>query len=341
MSEELPENPKDRIRALFAARPELVRVRETLAGRGAHLVGGALRDLLMGLDPDELDIAIEGNAVALARELDPEATVHERFGTASIVLGGMPLDLAGTRTETYSRDGALPDVEPASIDEDLARRDFSVNAMALSLDGELRLRDPFDGVADIRARLLRVLHEDSLADDPTRALRAARYAARLGFEVEPLTLEQIRRAPLDSVSANRISSDLQRTALEPDPVPALGLLADWGLAAIDGDLGLVSAVAGMVDRGELTGISRADAVLGAARIRCGAFEADPAKLGRARERADATGELEIRGQDLLEAGVEPGPAVGAGLAAALEAKLAGEAEDRATQLRIALAAARG
>src|SRR5581483_12290539 len=103
-------------------------------------------------------------------------------------------DLARTRRESYSRPGALPDVEPAAVADDLARRDFTMNAMALRLTeppGELL--DPFGGVADIEARLVRVLHEGSFRDDATRMLRACRYAARFGFALEPVTLALLRR----------------------------------------------------------------------------------------------------------------------------------------------------
>src|SRR5690606_25329122 len=119
---------------------------------------------------------------ALAARLGATTAEHERFGTAKVVLEGHEVDLAGARRETYPEPGALPVVEPAdSIEQDLARRDFTINAMALSLDDPAEPIDPHGGAADLDAGLLRVLHPGSFADDPTRALRAARYAARFGF----------------------------------------------------------------------------------------------------------------------------------------------------------------
>ena len=130
---------------------------------------------------------------------------------------GRTVDVARARAESYPYPGALPEVRPAGIDEDLSRRDFSVNAMAVALSAPGELIDPHGGQEDLRRGLLRALHERSLADDPTRALRAARYAARLGLEPEPGTLDQIRAADLNSVSADRIEAERRRLAAEPEP----------------------------------------------------------------------------------------------------------------------------
>src|SRR5947208_15725938 len=133
------------------------------------LVGGAVRDLLLGRGTVDLDVAIEGDARAVARELagrlGGEAKEHERFGTATVRAGDLVVDLATTRRETYAEPGALPEVEPSSIEEDLARRDFTVNAMAMRLpDGEIL--DPHKGRADLEGRVIRVLHDRSFVDDP-------------------------------------------------------------------------------------------------------------------------------------------------------------------------------
>ena len=156
-----------------------------------------MRDLLLGREPHELDFVVEGDAVAVARRaaerLGGRVTVHDRFGTATVEAPDATFDLAGARRERYERPGALPDVElGASLREDLARRDFTVNAIALHLaDGELsRIRRPRRTCA---ARLLRVLHDGSFRDDPTRLLRLVRYGARLGFEPDPRTDELRRR----------------------------------------------------------------------------------------------------------------------------------------------------
>src|SRR5690606_1894726 len=119
-----------------------------------------------------------------------------RFMTAAVRAGEVAIDVATARRETYDYPGALPRVEPAAIEEDLGRRDFTVNAMALPLQGAPELLDPHGGLADLEAGTLRLLHEASVRDDPTRALRAARYAARLGFKLDPASEGQVRAARL-------------------------------------------------------------------------------------------------------------------------------------------------
>src|SRR4029077_7149472 len=171
----------------------------------------------------------------VARELGVEARVHGRFATATVASDGERLDFAATRSETYERPGALPRIEPASIEEDLGRRDFSVHAMALSLAPARgrRLLDPFGGREDLARRRLGILHARSFEDDPTRAYRAARYANRLGFSIEPGT----RRAPRDAVATGffeAISGDRRRRELrlmfsEPRPAGAVRQMARLGL----------------------------------------------------------------------------------------------------------------
>jgi len=158
----------------------------------AYLVGGAVRDLLLYRPGFDVDLAVVGDAEAfagaLAERLGGRVVTHGRFGTAVVHYGaGLHLDVATARTETYAAPGALPDVAPAdSIEEDLARRDFTINAMAVELpDGELV--DPFAGRSHLADRLVRVLHEDSFVDDPTRIFRAAQYEGRLGFRMDPKT----------------------------------------------------------------------------------------------------------------------------------------------------------
>ena len=152
-----------------------------------YVVGGAVRDLLLDREPRELDFVVEGDALAVARRVGDRVVAHERFGTATVSVPGATFDLASARRERYERPGALPEVElGATLREDLERRDFTVNAIALHLaDGELiwvpRAHE------DLDARRLRVLHDRSFIDDPTRLLRLVRYAARLGFEPEERT----------------------------------------------------------------------------------------------------------------------------------------------------------
>src|SRR3954463_3900940 len=184
---------------------------------GVYVGGGAVRDGWLGRTPHELDFVVEGDAVAVARRaaerLGGRVTVHERFGTATGQASDATFDLAGARRERYERPGALPDVElGASLPEDLARRDFTVNAIALHLaDGALTFHP--DARADLDARRLRVLHDSSFRDDPTRLLRMARYAARLGFDVEPhtdaLAAAAIAGGALDTVTGSRLGAELR------------------------------------------------------------------------------------------------------------------------------------
>lgn len=166
------------------------------------------------------------------------ARVHERFGTATVVpWAGGRLDLATARRETYEHDGALPRVAPGSIEEDLGRRDFTVNAMAIELSPARRPRllDPFGGGRDLAARRLRILHDRSPFDDPTRGFRAVRYANRLGFKIERRTASAVARAAaegaLGRVSGERIRRELQRIFSEPGRAAAVRGLTRLGLAS--------------------------------------------------------------------------------------------------------------
>lgn len=214
----------DRIRALPAGRPLIAAV-DNLPG--VHLVGGAVRDLLLGGVPFDLDLVVEGEPVPLARRLGDDVVVHDRFGTSTVSAGGYSYDLARARRETYPHPGALPEVTPAGLAEDLGRRDFTVNAMAITLGapapGKLTaLRGAID---DLDARTLRVLHDESFIDDPTRLLRLARYHARLGFSIDPHTRslagDAVSGGALDTLTGARIGHELRLLAREHDPVAAL------------------------------------------------------------------------------------------------------------------------
>jgi tRNA nucleotidyltransferase (CCA-adding enzyme) len=356
-----------------AALPEIEALRAIAERVPAYLVGGAVRDLLLGIEGADLDIAIEGDAEALAGLPGFELEREGLFLTGRLELGDLRIDVARPRAESYPRPGALPEVRPATITEDLARRDFTVNAMAFPLAGDGELIDPHGGIDDIRAGLLRVLHPGSFVDDPTRALRAARYAARFGFELEPETERLLRDADLSTVTDDRVENELRRTAAEPDPAAALQRMVDWAvMPSLDPDApGRVAEVArlaasepwaGLADRelGVMLAIVRPlpqirelaaatpERPSEAARL---AEPWDPAQLLVARalgaEWLDRYASewrhvgLEITGDDLLEAGVPEGPAIGRGLEAALSGKLDGELSGRDEELRIALAAARG
>lgn len=221
-------------------------------GEAVHAVGGFVRDLLLGrvlaqaaARVPDLDLVVEGDGIAFGRRLAEETgghlVVHAAFGTASLEGGTTPdgtrigrVDIATSRRERYAAPGALPDVSPAPIDEDLGRRDFSVNAMSVTLTPSAwgRLRDPWGGERDLAARRLRVLHPLAFVEDPTRVWRGARYAARLGFAPDA----GFRRALMlawkvggyPALSGQRLHAELDLVMEEPDPWAVLGLLLGWG-----------------------------------------------------------------------------------------------------------------
>jgi tRNA nucleotidyltransferase (CCA-adding enzyme) len=233
MLEFLPEQALARIRALPAARPLMDRLRDD--GPPVHLVGGAVRDILLGGSPLDLDLVVEGDPAAFAASLGGRLKVHDRFGTSTVVLDGHTYDIARSRRETYARPGALPDVEPAPVAEDLLRRDFTVNAMALGLTGEAagELNAAPHALEDLEARRLRVLQDRSFIDDPTRMFRLARYGARLGFDVEPhtrgLASAAVKAGAVSTVSGSRLGAEVRLLAREPDPVRAFSMLHDLEL----------------------------------------------------------------------------------------------------------------
>ena len=237
--------PARDIRAALRALPCGARLLDAAAGGDdAWLVGGAVRDLMLDREPRELDVAVEGAVGALAGRLGDPLRNHERFGTATVLDHGCRYDLAATRAETYAEPGALPDVAPAGIDEDLVRRDFTVNALAMRLrDGELR--GVPHALEDLEAGVLRVLHDASFTDDPTRLWRLARYAARLGFAVDERTRALAGRADPATVSGTRHGNELRLVLAEPDPGAALEALA--GLNALVLPDGFVARPPGLDD----------------------------------------------------------------------------------------------
>ena len=363
---------EDLAAALLSAHPELAIVTGAVDGP-AYAVGGAVRDLLLGRGRADLDLVVVGDAAALAARLGAEPVEHERFATAKVELEGHVVDIAAARTETYPHPGALPVVAPAdSIEADLGRRDFTVNAMAIPLAAKSDLIDLYGGRGDLAARLLRVLHPASFRDDPTRAIRAARYAARLGFDLEAETADLIADADLGTVSADRRRAELLRLAAEPTAPRGFELLAGWGLIELrPGGAELAARVSELLERSRWHQLApRGRAVLAAAAGEPGGeLELVSARPARPSEgvalaagrpgvelvlaRALGAGwldsyldewsevALEIDGEDLIAAGVAPGPALGRGLEAALRAKLDGELSGREAELAAALAAASG
>jgi tRNA nucleotidyltransferase (CCA-adding enzyme) len=221
------------------------------------IVGGAVRDLLRRRAPRELDVVVASDAETFALELashlgapaahdggqSPSASVHERFGTAVVGWASGRLDIAERRAESYPAPGALPEVRPGSAEEDLRRRDFTVNAIAVALGGPRQgeLQAVEHALEDLAGGRLRVLHERSFLDDPTRLLRLARYRARLGFELEERTAELAAEAldagALATVSRARVGAELRLALAEPDPLAALAALSTLGvLSALDPQL---------------------------------------------------------------------------------------------------------
>ena len=206
-------------------------------GQEVYLVGGAVRDLFLGRTNFDLDLVVEGDAIRLAQELakDSQAklTVHPRFGTAKLSYTDFSLDLATARRETYSQPGALPTVQPGRLTDDLRRRDFSINAMALCLAPQRfgELVDFHHGKEDLDNGLVRVLHPNSFIDDATRILRGLRYEQRLGFKLEPKTAELLRRdvVMLDTISGDRIRHELELILKEDCPERVLRRADELGV----------------------------------------------------------------------------------------------------------------
>jgi tRNA nucleotidyltransferase (CCA-adding enzyme) len=398
-----PSHLRERVRRL----PEMERVLAALPERPpAYLVGGVVRDLVRRADPRDIDLAVEGSpapaAQAIAEQLHREVRDHGRFGTA-VLLGDPELTVAMTRRETYEAPGALPVVEEASLEEDLVRRDFSINAMAIGLHGDDlgHLYDLHGGIDDLEAGAVRVLHDQSFVDDPTRLLRALRYEGRLSFAMEPdterLALAAIEGGALDTVSGDRIGHELLLLLDEPKVRRAMRrmrrleidralhpeLEADPQLVSdatlIAGEVrakralsGLAALVAGapqeldlwLADLGlranERDAVSRAARVAPRLAKELREREHTPSELAELlrREPPEALAlalamraptdailrwvnelsdvGLEIRGDDLVAAGVAEGPALGRALDETLRRKLDGLVDGREDELRTAV-----
>jgi tRNA nucleotidyltransferase (CCA-adding enzyme) len=219
------------------------------SGARVFVVGGFVRDVLLGRPGPDVDLLVEGDGVAFARRLAEELggrlVVHPEFATASIE-GAVDsdgraiarIDVASARRERYEQPGALPVVSAAPAEEDLRRRDFSVNALALDVSPDAfgRLLDPMGGQADLRLRRLRPLHPLSFVEDPTRVFRAARYASRLGFRLDSAARRalalaiEIRDYP--ALSGSRLRAELELLAAEPAAQRGFVLLLRWNALSI-------------------------------------------------------------------------------------------------------------
>lgn len=224
-------------------------IRETLHKLGAvgdglglavYAVGGFVRDLLLGIDNLDIDVTVEGDGVFFAERFAElyggRVRSHRKFGTAVLVLpDGRKIDVASTRLEYYESPGALPTVERASLRHDLYRRDFTVNTLALCINSDRfgSLTDHFGGQQDIQERVVRVLHNLSFVEDPTRVFRAIRFEQRLGFHIAPHTENLVRSAVrmhlLDKLGGGRLLSELVQIMCEKEPAPAIGRMSSLGL----------------------------------------------------------------------------------------------------------------
>jgi tRNA nucleotidyltransferase (CCA-adding enzyme) len=394
----------------------------------AQLVGGATRDLLLDRTPLELDVVVAHGAEELAGQLaallapgdGPGALVqlgaHERFGTAFVSWADGRIDIATRRAERYVAPGALPRVRTGDAEEDLLRRDFTVNAIAVALSGcgAGGVQAPAHALEDLQERRLRVLHERSFLDDPTRLLRLARYRARLAFVVERdtarLAAQALRGGALETVSGARIGAEVRLALGESDPLGSLASLHALGvlralappldfdeqlardalalLPAQDGraDLLLLAtlllgageqgardqrALGGLLDAWEFAAAER-DRAVGAAIRGPGLVGALQKAPSRSRQREALRGaplealalagalasregaqhavlaarswleelrhvRLAVTGDDLLAAGIAPGPEIGRLLERLLDLRLEGMVDDsREAQLEAAL-----
>ncbi len=218
-------------------------------GHNFYIVGGFVRDLLLNLSSVDVDLVVEGNAITLAKAMRDrhggQVQSHERFGTATWYLTieqaqQMPivdrLDFVTARTEVYQHPALLPDVTPATIQIDLHRRDFTINSLALSLnpDNYGDVLDLFQAQTDLQHQQIRVLHDLSFVDDPTRIFRAVRYEQRFGFQIEPHTRQLIQQAlPLISdLTHNRLLNELQHGFTERKPEKMMVRLSEIGALSI-------------------------------------------------------------------------------------------------------------
>ncbi len=211
-------------------------------GLHAYMVGGSVRDLLRGERNLDIDLVVEGNAIDFARllagKIGARMKSHERFGTAVLIADGLKLDVATARTEYYEAPAALPTVELSSIKRDLQRRDFTINALAVKLSpGDFGLLvDFFGGRRDLREKTIRVLHDLSFIEDPTRAFRAVRFAVRFGFKLsvhtEELLKSTLEMGLFERLSGPRLYEELLLIFKETEPVLAIEKLREYGLLKV-------------------------------------------------------------------------------------------------------------
>jgi tRNA nucleotidyltransferase (CCA-adding enzyme) len=209
------------------------------AGLNLYLTGGTIRDLITGLPIRDIDLSVQGNPLKLQKELEKAGIsvqgVDEDLRSLHLLMpGNVRAELNLTRSETYDKPGKPPTITPATINEDLRRRDFTVNAMALSLNPGSRglLLDPFNGIADIEAKVLRVLHNYAFLEDPIRLIRATRLSARFHWPLEERTQARYDSAKennyIEYVGKRSIGAELEQLAHEDDPIAIMRALEKDG-----------------------------------------------------------------------------------------------------------------
>src|ERR1700752_4575226 len=209
------------------------------AGMNVYLTGGAIRDIISGLPIRDLDFTVQGNPLRLQRDLEKAGArisyVDDDVKSLLVLLpGSVRAEISMARTERYEKTGKPPIVTPATIIEDLRRRDFTVNAMALSLNPGSRglLMDPFNGAADIEAKVLRILHNYSFVEDPSRLIRATRFAARFHWPLEERTQARYDSAKennyIEYITDKAIGREIEQLAYEDDPLHIVRVLEKEG-----------------------------------------------------------------------------------------------------------------
>jgi tRNA nucleotidyltransferase/poly(A) polymerase len=224
------------------------------AGMNVYLTGGAVRDIISGFPIRDLDFTVQGNPLKLQKEFERSGAVIGGTDDDLKILyltlpGGVRAEISPARTERYEKTGKPPIIAPATIIEDLRRRDFTVNAMALSLNPGSRglLLDPFNGAADIEAKLVRVLHNYAFVEDPSRLIRASRFSARFHWPLEERTQARYDSAKennyIEYITNRAIGYEIEQLAYEDDPLNVVRILekegwlkvlsAHWTTAKID------------------------------------------------------------------------------------------------------------
>lgn len=354
-------------RVWAALKPEdaqLLRALAEHAGPDARLalVGGAVRDALLGLSPSDLDVTVVGGDVrALAQASGLPFSWHARYQNAALKLpDGRVLDLVSARAEAYPVPGGPPAPRPGTLAQDLARRDFGLNALALVV-GEEGLQDPLGGLAELEAGTLRPLHAHSLRDDASRLVRAARLSARLGFTAHPQLLAQVPEALAVANQTPRLWQELRLALDEPRPGLVFARLDEWGAGEL---LPGVAARLRPLDVQRDAGAEVPDGLYAALLLkdqpelaeRLGLGDAPLRLLDRARDgRVYGPDSLELRlrallglppgpllrGEDLIGLGVAPGPQVGRWLAEVERRTRSGELGSREAALDFVRARLRG